>query len=245
MGHGRTLVFVHGKGGPEKPEKWLEPLNSGLTALGYPRLTSPHDRLVAVEYLDELLAGADGDEPPTLWQRPPARERQQQWADYLIRRDAIARVVESARNEPRGLDAEIMSDTLAADAVATSMRAVASYAHSKRHRHAAWRTVLGQLPAEGNVVVVAHSLGSIVMLDLLHRLPDGLHVDLLVTIGSPMGVRLLRSHNGGLDHEAEFPADRVGAWVNVFDPGDIVTVGRGASEYFTAWPPVVPAGPSQ
>ncbi|MBK9739991.1 MAG: hypothetical protein IPO93_10830 [Actinobacteria bacterium] len=234
MAIGRTLVFVHGKGGPELPATWLVPLNAGLTSLGYPRLAAPSDRIVTVMYLTELLAGDEGDEPPVSWERPTAEDRQQGWADYLVRRDAMAVAIEQARNEPGWLDAEVMSDTFVADAVATAMTAVGRYAHSRRHRHAAWRAVIAQLPTHGSVVIVAHSLGSIVLLDLLHRLPPDLHVDLLVTIGSPMGVRLLRSHNGGLDRVEEFPVDRVGAWVNVFDPGDVVTVGRGASEYFPA-----------
>ena len=234
MAHGRTLVFVHGKGGPETLDKWLDPLNTGLSSLGYPTVGTADDLIIAVEYLDELLAGEDGDEPPLTWHRPPIRERHEAWADYLIRRDAIASTVERSRNDPGWLDAELASDTIVSDAVATGMVAVRRYAHYRRHRRAAWRTVLSQLPETGECVVIAHSLGSIVMLDLLKRLPPDLRVDLLVTIGSPMGVRLLRSHNGGLSSDSEFPVDSVRAWVNIFDPGDLVTVGRGASQYFPA-----------
>jgi pimeloyl-ACP methyl ester carboxylesterase len=43
------------------------------------------------------------------------------------------------------------------------------------------------VPDGGDVVVVGHSLGSIVAYDALTRLPDRYRVRLLVTAGSPLG----------------------------------------------------------
>lgn len=65
-------MFVHGKGGPETPDAWLQPLNAGLTAQGYPRLEPGSDRVIAVRYLDELLAGEPGEEPPSAGSARPA-----------------------------------------------------------------------------------------------------------------------------------------------------------------------------
>ena len=58
---------------------------------------------------------------------------------------------------------------------------------------------------------MAHSLGSIVMLDLLTRLPESVHIDLLLTVGSPMGVGVLRRHHGGLDTVAPASPRRASA----------------------------------
>ncbi|CAB4931362.1 MAG: hypothetical protein F2840_01360 [Actinobacteria bacterium] len=231
---GRTIVFVHGKGGFESRQSWLGPLNSGLSALGYPVIGAHGDRIIEADYLVALLEGAEGHTPAIEWIEPEPRTRHANWADYLVRREALAEAIERSRNNPRPLHAGLVSDTPLPDAIAGTMEAVATYRGSSRHRHAAWRAVLGALPETGRITVVAHSLGSILMIDLLTRLPPGLQIDLLVTIGSPMGVKALRAHHHGIDTAAGFPSDRVLSWLNVYDPGDIITIGRGASPFFKA-----------
>ena len=234
MGQGRTIAFVHGKAGRETTAGWLGPLNTGLSALGYPRIGAAGDRIIEADYLPALLAGEEGQPPTVPSQRPSAQERRQAWADFLVRREALAEALEVSRNDPRGPTAAVFSDTPIPDQVAGAMRVVSRYRGSRASRHAAWRSVLDALPDDGGIVIVAHSLGSILVVDLLRRLPPDLRVDLLVTIGSPMAVASLRTHHGGIDDAEGFPADRVLAWVNVFDPGDVITVGRGASPYFAA-----------
>ena len=234
MTGGRTIVFVHGKGGFESRQAWLSPLNSGLSALGYPVIGAHGDRIIEADYLVALLAGDEGHTPGVEWTPPPARLRHDHWADYLVRREALAEAIERSRNVPGPVHAGILSDTPLPDSIAGTMEAVATYRSSSRHRHAAWRAVLACLPETGRITVVAHSLGSILMIDLLTRLPPALQIDLLLTIGSPMGVKGLRSHHGGIETAGGFPADRVLRWLNVYDPGDIITVGRGASPYFQA-----------
>ncbi len=230
----RTIVFVHGKSGQERIERWLAPLNSGLTSLGYPTLDASHDRIVNPEYLGAMLSGQPGEEPPTTWERPPDADQRQSWADLLVRREAFADAIEGVRNDPSDLRLHLLADTFVPDLVAGSMQAVAQYRDSAEHRRAAWRALLASMPQSGHVVIIAHSLGSIVMLDILKRMPPGLVVDLLVTIGSPMGVPSLRARHDGLDDPDRFPAQRVRAWVNFYDAGDVVTVGRGASSFFAA-----------
>ena len=234
MDTGVTLVFVHGKGGLEARSLWLAPLTAGLNAQGYPTLNGPHDAVRQADYLEALLAGAEGPRPEVQWVRPIGRQQRQDWADFLLRREALAEAIDHARNQPRGPNLSLLGGSLVPDAVAESMEAVASYRGSGEHRHAAWRAVLDDLPEQGGVIVIAHSLGSILMIDLLKRLPPLLTVDLLVTIGSPMGVKSLRAHHHGLDEPGQFPAAQVRAWVNVYDPGDAITVGRGASQFFPA-----------
>ncbi|CAB5004169.1 MAG: hypothetical protein F2892_02590 [Actinobacteria bacterium] len=234
MTGGRTIVFVHGKGGFESRQAWLGPLNTGLSALGYPVIGAHGDRIIEADYLVALLAGDDGHTPGVEWTKPPARARHDTWADFLVRREALAEAIEQSRNTPGPVHAGLFSGTPLPDSIAGTMEGVATYRSSSRHRHAAWRAMLACLPETGRVTVVAHSLGSILMIDLLTRLPPGLQVDLLLTIGSPMGVKGLRSHHGGIETAGGFPADRVLRWLNVYDPGDIITVGRGASPFFQA-----------
>jgi hypothetical protein len=81
-------------------------------------------------------------------------------------------------------------------------------------------------------IVLAHSLGSVVAYEVLHAL--GTPVDLLVTLGSPLG--LGGSVFTGLDPA---PIDGAGArppgvgrWVNIADPGDLVAVPRRLGDRF-------------
>ncbi len=234
MTDGRTILFVHGKGGFESRQSWLGPLNSGLAGLGYPVIGAHGDRIIEADYLVALLEGSEGITPAIEWAEPESRERHANWADYLVRQEALAEVIEQSRNNPGPLHAGLVSDTPLPNAIAGTMEAVATYRGSSRHRHAAWRAVIGCLPEAGQITVVAHSLGSILMIDLLTRLPPGLQIDLLLTIGSPMGVKALRRHHHGVDTATGFPSDRVLSWLNVYDPGDIITIGRGASPFFKA-----------
>ncbi|MEV4515786.1 hypothetical protein AB0K00_43385 [Dactylosporangium sp. NPDC049525] len=81
-------------------------------------------------------------------------------------------------------------------------------------------------------VVIAHSLGSVVAYEALIARPD-LHVDLFVTIGSPLALdtivydRLLRD---GDDTPSRRP--NVRSWINVSDVGDVVAVPRSFASRF-------------
>lgn len=80
-------------------------------------------------------------------------------------------------------------------------------------------------------VVIAHSLGSVVAYEALHRHPE-VTVDMLVTIGSPLGMPdivfdRLRHGTGASGRPAG-----VSRWINVADVGDIVAVPHPLPECF-------------
>jgi pimeloyl-ACP methyl ester carboxylesterase len=81
---------------------------------------------------------------------------------------------------------------------------------------------------EPPVVMIAHSLGSVVALDALHT--RDIRVELLVSVGSPLGV----PHFWAKPWQAEqtFPFDRLGGWLNVVNVRDPVVWGRGAQQRF-------------
>ena len=81
-------------------------------------------------------------------------------------------------------------------------------------------------------VVVAHSLGSVVAYGVLRNERRPLQVPLLVTVGSPLGVRAIRDQFRPL----RFPAG-VKAWYNAFDRRDVVALHPLDSANF----PVTPA----
>lgn len=98
------------------------------------------------------------------------------------------------------------------------------------HRKAARDTVADTIRASRPRAVVAHSLGSVVAYETLHHHPD-LEVELLLTIGSPLGMRHVVMNR--LDPSADRSTGRgrrppgVASWLNVADRGDIVAAPGG------------------
>lgn len=70
-------------------------------------------------------------------------------------------------------------------------------------------------------VVVSHSLGTIVAYTLLHKRSEagGGKVPLFMTLGSPLGIRAIRSKLAPLGHPS-----CVGKWFNAMDPKDVVSL---------------------
>jgi endonuclease G len=137
----------------------------------------------------------------------PAREG---FGDDLIRR---------ARRALSWLAARSRLDEVV---IATVFRDVAAYLDQEAVRERVLSAVLACLPASGRLVLVGHSLGSVVALDLISRLPSGLSVDVLVTAGSPLGLDTVSDR---LITPAPRLARPVGTWVNAWSPADAVAVG--------------------
>lgn len=80
-------------------------------------------------------------------------------------------------------------------------------------------------------VLVGHSLGSVVAWEYLRRHPEH-RVDLFLTVGSPLGLRMVRSR---LPHAVFGPPRNVGRWVNIRDRRDPVAC---AGDLIQLWPGV-------
>jgi endonuclease G, mitochondrial len=106
--------------------------------------------------------------------------------------------------------------------IATIFRDVAAYLDRDAVRTAVLDAVLETVPTDGEVVLVAHSLGTVVAMDLIERLPPGVAVPVLVTAGSPLGMDSVykRLLSGGPSRPA-----RVGTWLNAWAAADAVAVG--------------------
>lgn len=95
---------------------------------------------------------------------------------------------------------------------------------------------------EGPVVVVAHSMGTIIAYDCLMHDPDCPQIDGLVTLGSPLGLDEVQAFFPRWSRDDGFPAEKLkGRWINVFDPLDPV-VGfdpRFANDFRRAGQPAV------
>ncbi len=80
-------------------------------------------------------------------------------------------------------------------------------------------------------VIVAHSLGTVVAFNLLRELAAAktdIQIPLLVTVGSPLAITEVQRWIGG---EFGIPSN-VDSWMNFYDKGDPVTLGRPLSTGF-------------
>ena len=77
--------------------------------------------------------------------------------------------------------------------------------------------------ADRPLVVVSHSMGTIIAYDCLMHEPDCPPVDGLMTIGSPLGLDEVQDFFPRWTRADGFPGATLrGPWVNVFDPLDVV-----------------------
>lgn len=75
--------------------------------------------------------------------------------------------------------------------------------------------------ANDRVCIVAHSMGTVIALDVLQSW-DGGNVDLLITMGGPLGLYYVHEGYARLGVPQRFP-DVLHRWVNVYDPADAIT----------------------
>jgi pimeloyl-ACP methyl ester carboxylesterase len=88
-------------------------------------------------------------------------------------------------------------------------------------------------------VVIGHSLGGIVALDLITHLPNEVTVAALVTVATPFGRPAISSHLKTA--RRSFPHRRVETWLNAFNPLDFVP-GSGVCGFFSEATDIVVSG---
>lgn len=243
-----TVVAVHGIGnlrsGSEPADaaaalaaRWQPRLAAGYVAAGHAEITPP---TIRAAYYAHLLTdhGSQATHEPTLDQLSPGeiavvREwllaigvpdpaEAQGWVTAPLRQvlDWLAR--------RRGVSIDVLSRVAVALA-----RDANSYLTRPRRRRAARDAVVETIRRYQPAVVVAHSLGSVVTYEALHAHPD-IDVELLVTVGSPLGLPV--AIFDALEPE---PVEQRGArpagvrkWVNLADPGDLVAVPKRLGDRF-------------
>jgi hypothetical protein len=90
------------------------------------------------------------------------------------------------------------------------------------------RLLTALLTPSGPLVVVAHSMGTMLAYDVLHALGDAIDVRLWVTLGSPLGIAAVQDH---LAQPLSVPGG-VRAWCNFADRFDPVALDRTLSSEF-------------
>ncbi|MFJ2728432.1 trypsin-like serine peptidase [Streptomyces collinus] len=249
FGGERHLVFLHGRSQQGKDpaalrDAWTAGLNQGLVAAGFPPVDPadvwfPYygDRLVAALATTEAvpripealsLSPAEAVAPPSptaravyeemigeaalRWNMP---EESQPATERISRDDLVGHL-------HRQLGWLAARSDLDGWTIALVLRDVAAYLDDRRIRDSVLDCVLETLPEDGEMILVSHSLGTVVGMDLTTRLSPALRTVHLTTVGSPLGLDSVykRLLIGGTKRP-----DVVADWLNAWCPADAVAVG--------------------
>ncbi len=233
------VLFVHGVGGPVPG--WDRALQAALAkrlATDPGANTSSHGAgdlpsMRTVRY-DDVFESDPGQLDSAAWE--VGRREGTARAEFRERQRSLERLVDRVARGPGGTDGE---GRLRLPSVIPGEMVVrwpfAGMSHARAYRHdlsardrARARVASAVASADGPRIVMAHSLGSVVVLDALHV--HDVRVDLLVTIGSPLGID--RNWGSLWVGGQGFPHHRIGSWLNVVNTRDPIPWTRGVSARF-------------
>jgi pimeloyl-ACP methyl ester carboxylesterase len=179
------LLFLHGVGDGDQDDNWRDTLERSLAEAGYPSLD--HVTVIAPKYPNGLR-GVDDDEamPKVVVKAPRGDDAKANRRDFERRRTAMEILLGS--DDPGG---EIPGIQPLAELVASNGFFAQAENYARKVKIRAWvlQRVLKSLPSSGRIVIVGHSLGSVIAADLVRRLPSRLEIAGMVTIGSPLAQR--------------------------------------------------------
>ena len=107
------------------------------------------------------------------------------------------------------------------------------------------RRLVEKISAAGQeppVIVVSHSMGTIIAYDCLMHAPDCPPIDGLMTIGSPLGLDEIQDFFPRWTRDNGFPSEKLrGPWVNIYDPLDVIAAfdPRLANDFRRSGKPVI------
>lgn len=221
-----TLVYLHGIGA-EHDDAWRDVVSAALVEVGYPGLLDGVD-CRAPKYPNTLRYPSDERHvlPP---QTRPHVSRSE-------RDDLRWRVERATADLERALGAHTAGwgMPLAAETVPAVMKVIPQarrYLEDDATRANTLHRVLAALPESGPIVLLAHSLGTVIAADLLTRLPAAIEVVGVITVGSPAGLLAVHRGSDRLGSLRE-PQPQVAWWLNVWGGADPVTGMRGISHRF-------------
>ncbi|MER6678053.1 serine protease [Streptomyces sp. NPDC000983] len=248
FGGRRHLIFLHGRSQHGKDpadlrRRWTGGLNHGLTRAGLATVAPENvwfpfygDRIAEVIGQQEAIPAYGADVPAVAAAETYAVESVDGTYERLVLEAAAldgmphngrpasenlgSTLVGSLQGALSWLSARTGVDALT---IATLFRDVDAYLRDDGIRNAVLDCVAQTLPPEGELVLVTHSLGTVVGMDLVaNRLPSPTKVTLLLTAGSPLGMDAVYSR---LIPPGTRRPDAVKNWVNAWCPTDAVAIG--------------------
>lgn len=227
----KVLLFIHGIRHDDPDADWRRTLDGALLREGTEPLDARGYQVIAPSYLAELDGepATDIDEPPTTYRRSSEEEYDRAAGRYWAALAELERTGIRGRIQP-GLGADLPAGGVADELMPKLFADAAGYCASAERRNAIFARLLAEIPPNADLVIVAHSLGSVVAADLLYRLPEHTELRMLITLGSPLALEPLRKHLAR--RRQRFPYEVVGPWINLCGTGDLVTGFRGLSPVF-------------
>ena len=221
-----VLLFLHGVGEGDPDNVWKDVLDARLRDIGYPGLDGV--TVIAPKYPNSLR-GTDDDHPlPAITVKEPSgEEARRNRRDFERRESAVETLLEKHERGSDWLLGEPLTDLALR---LRSFEQAANYLRDPKVRASVLTRVLREVPQSGRLVIVGHSLGSVVAADLLRRLPPAVRVAGMVSIGSPLSSATF--HVEGLSETLRQPPTNLDWWVSFWNPLDPVTTHRGVSSAF-------------
>jgi pimeloyl-ACP methyl ester carboxylesterase len=208
-----SLVFIHGR--YMASADWMGAIRTGLKVAGRQDLPEDLD-IVEVDYADVLH--------DVLASMPPREIEPSEPSPDFARHQRMVRLSMHPFTTRPGSPYDFFPKEWVTRFLMSRMPEVQRYRAQPEVRAAVRARCLEQLP-KGELILIGHSLGSVVTFDMLHYLPKDTHVTLLLTIGSPMARRGWRETLA--EFRGRFPTGLVTSWVNLVNKGDWVTAGDG------------------
>ncbi len=256
----RELVFIHGRAQQRKDalalkQEWIAAWSAGLARCG---LTLPiaEDRIRFPYFgdtLDQLVAGASPEEAARVIVRGDAMDREQE--DFIrgylrevqaragIADSEVADVLDPAVRERGPLNWGWVQGILSVidrkvpgasgASVALFTQDVYHYLTSAGIRQVMDTGVRSAFTPGRRSVVVGHSLGTVVAYNVLQASGTDLEVPLFVTLGSPLGVTVVKKAIRPIAHPA--CAER---WFNAMDDRDVVALFPLTPDHFDVDPAI-------
>lgn len=254
------LVFVHGRAQEHKDAvalkaEWVDALRAGLAKSGlqlpladadirFPYYGQTLHDLVsdAADVAEVVVRGDAGDDAEQRFQQAVLEEIRQakgitdEQVEELLGADVRQRGPlnwEWVQAVLKAIDRHVPGASDLSIALAT--RDVYQYLKNPGVRDTIEAGVRQAMTDSAPSVVVSHSLGTVVAYNLLRREGPaaGWQVPLFVTLGSPLGVKAIRSALAPISHPA-----CAARWFNAMDPRDVVALYPLTSRHFGVTPEV-------
>lgn len=223
MNSGPVLLFLHGVGTGDVEDQWQLALSAALVRLGYPPLEE--ERWIAPKYAWALRGSDEKHRLPPVTVKQPGKD------DARINRRAFERRT-SAMEYRLGRHEDVPVWSVVNNVVdiafeTNPFKQAHNYLHDEQVRARVLTRVLAEVPTSGDVVIVGHSLGSVVAADVIRRLPAAVRVVGMITIGSPLASGQVGTTD--LRDSLEEPPINLDWWINFWNGFDPVAALRGLS----------------
>lgn len=221
-----VLLFLHGVGTGDLQDNWRTRLSETLVGIGFPALDEAET--LSPKYSDVLFDADEGVTLPEITIKNPSRD-----VAKIKRREfeqSISAMEYRLGRHNRGGGGALTNAVVDFAVGLPWFRQARNYLSKPHVRAQVLSCILQQIPQSGSVVIVGHSLGSVIAADLLRRLPEEVQVVGLVTIGSP-----LANGNFNVDKLKDVlqePPGNLDWWVNFWSGTDPVAAKRGVSSAF-------------